>query len=131
MLLNVSEEFHAIPRGLTVTWLKQFVKRKHYGNKQKDLMKLDDMALKEKFRKERQRIKNWIRLERTLYFNDLANNAFSNPKLFWSFFLFKTPANRLPNTMIYIKESAFLTTQKMLNRLNTSSILCIQITLLV
>ena len=61
----------------------------------------DDMALKEKFRKERQRIKNWIRLERTLYFNDLTNNAFSNPKKFWSFFSFKIRANRLPDTMIY------------------------------
>ena len=59
------------------------------------------MALKEKFRKERQRIKNWIRLERTLYFNDLANNALPNPKTFWSFFSFKTRANQLTDTMIY------------------------------
>ena len=67
----------------------------------KQTKRSDDMALKEKFRKERQRIKNWIRLERTLYFNDLANNAVAKPKKFWSFFSFKTRANRLPDTMMY------------------------------
>ena len=56
----------------------------------KQTKRSDDMALKEKFRKERQRIKNWIRLERTLYFIDLGNNAVAKPKKFWSFFSFKT-----------------------------------------
>ena len=96
----------------------------------KQTKRSDDMALKEKFRKERQRIKNWIRLERTLYFIDLANNAVAKPKKFWSFFSFKTRANRLPDTMMYQGISISDDTKKA-ESFNASSILFIQITLLV
>ena len=41
-----------------------------------------NQQLKEKFRKTRQSIKNWIRRERKMYLQKIANEASSNPKRF-------------------------------------------------
>ena len=61
----------------------------------------NDMNLKERFRKERQRIKNWIRSERKRYLADIANEAYLNPKRFWSFYSFKHRKNSIPHKIFY------------------------------
>ena len=67
----------------------------------KRVRKSNDNNLKEKFRKERQRIKNWIRVERKRYFVDIANEAYSNPKKFWSLFSFKHRKKSIPDKVTY------------------------------
>ena len=50
----------------------------------------------EKFRKLRQSIKNWIRHERKAYLREIANEAFTNPKRFWSYFKLKNKKTQSP-----------------------------------
>ena len=58
-------------------------------------------SLKEKFRKMRQSIKNWIRRERRAYLIDIANQAPTNPKRFWSFYSFKNKKKPIPDKINY------------------------------
>ena len=53
----------------------------------------------EKFRKLRQSIKNWIRHERKAYLREIANEAFTNPKRFWSYFKFKNKKSPIPESV--------------------------------
>ena len=56
---------------------------------------------KEKFRKTRQSIKNWIRRERKMYLQKIANEASSNPKRFWSYYSFRNKRNPIPDKVDY------------------------------
>jgi len=67
----------------------------------KKVRKTTDVSLREKFRKERQRIKNWTRAERKRFFRDVANEAYSNPKKFWSVFSSKNRKKSIPDTIVY------------------------------
>ena len=67
----------------------------------KKVRKTPDVSLREKFRKERQRIKNWTRAERKSFFRDVADEAYSNPKKFWSVFSFKNRKKSIPDTIVY------------------------------
>ena len=53
----------------------------------------------EKFRKLRQSIKNWIRHERKAYLREIANEAFTNLKRFWSYFKFKNKKSPIPESV--------------------------------
>ena len=55
----------------------------------------------EKFRKQRQSIKNWIRRERKAYLHDIACEAFTNPKRFWSYYSFKNKKTPIPVKVNY------------------------------
>ena len=81
------------PRGLTV------IRKKKTIWKQK--RRFDVMALKEKFRNERQRFKTWVCLVTDPLFKWLSKQCPLNPKTFWSFFSPETRANRLPDAMVY------------------------------
>jgi hypothetical protein len=60
-----------------------------------------DERLKERFCILRQSIKNWIRCERKAYMRDIANEAFSNPKRFWSYYSFKNKSKPVPDKIKY------------------------------
>ena len=51
----------------------------------------------EKFRKLRQHLKSWIRLERKNYVKNIAYETHSNSKRFWSYFAFKNKARPIPD----------------------------------
>ena len=53
----------------------------------------------EKFRKLRRSIKNWIRHESKAYLREVANEAFTNPKRFWSYFKFKNKKSPIPESV--------------------------------
>ena len=55
----------------------------------------------EKFRKLRQHLKNWIRLERRNYVKNIADEIHSNSKRFWSYFAFKNKAKPIPDKLTY------------------------------
>ena len=55
----------------------------------------------EKFRKLRQHLKNWIRLERRNYVKNIADEIHSNSKQFWSYFAFKNKAKPIPDKLTY------------------------------
>ena len=59
----------------------------------------------EKFRKLRQSIKNWIRHERKAYLREIANEAFTNPKRFWSYFKFKNKKSPIPESVTFKRRS--------------------------
>ncbi|XP_048583964.1 uncharacterized protein LOC125563139 [Nematostella vectensis] len=62
--------------------------------------KSKDPAVFEKFRRMRQRIKNWIRANRKAYFTRIASEVHSNAKPFWSFFKTKSSRSSFPETML-------------------------------
>ena len=72
-------------------------------NKKKTLWrrirKSKNAQMLEKFRKLRQSIKNWIRHERKAYLREIANEAFTNPKRFWSYFKFKNKKSPIPESV--------------------------------
>ena len=64
----------------------------------------------EKFRKLRQRLNNWIRLERRNYVKNIADEIHSNSKRFWSYFAFKNKAKPIPDKLTYNNTTCLLYT---------------------
>ena len=84
-------------------WIsKELVKAiKHKKTLWRRVKKSTDERLRERFRILRQSIKNWIRCERKAYMRDIANEAFSNPKRFWSYYSFKNKSKPVPDKIKY------------------------------
>lgn len=58
-------------------------------------------VLLEKFRKNRQSIKIWIRSARKKYLADIANEVHNDSKRFWSYFSFKNKRKPIPDKIYY------------------------------
>ena len=80
----------------------------------------------EKFRKLRQHLKNWIRLERRNYVKNIADEIHSNSKRFWSYFAFKNKAKPIPDKLTY-NNTTFSDDRAIAEAFNDFFKICLQI----